>query len=80
MYKDSRHGDFMRHFRGFLVGPNYCPGCAGRGITARGTVCKACLGDGKLSTAVRGYPFGTTVYGAAPVTDSVADRASRSPK
>lgn len=26
------------------------------------------------------YPFGTTVYGAAPVTESVADRASRSPK
>ena len=55
MYKDNRHGDFMQHFRGFLVGPNHCPGCAGCGITARGTVCKACLGDGKLSAAVRGY-------------------------
>ena len=55
MYKDNRHCDFMQHFRGFLVGPNHCPGCAGCGITARGTVCKACLGDGKLSTAVRGY-------------------------
>ena len=26
------------------------------------------------------YPFGTTVYGAAPTTESVADKASRSPK
>ena len=80
MYKDNRHGDFMRHFRGFLGGPNRCPGCAGHGITARNTTCKACLGDGKLSTAVRGYSPGTTVYGAAPTTESVADRASRSPK
>ena len=54
MNKDNRHSDFMRHFRGFLTGPDRCPGCAGRGITARSTVCKACLGDGELSTAVRG--------------------------
>ena len=67
MYKDNRHGDFMQHFRGFLSGPNRCPGCAGQGITARGTTCKACLGDGKLTTAVRGYSV-TTLYGAAPVT------------
>lgn len=26
------------------------------------------------------YPFDTTVYGAAPTTESVADKASRSPK
>lgn len=65
-YKDNRHGDLMQHFRGFL-GPNRCPGCAGHGITDRGTTCKACLGDGKLTSAVRGYSV-TTLYGAAPVT------------
>ena len=54
MYKDNRHGDLMQHFRGFLSGPNRCPGCAGHGITDRGTTCKACLGDGKLTSAVRG--------------------------
>lgn len=67
MYKDNRHGDLMQHFRGFLSGPNRCPGCAGHGITDRGTTCKACLGDGKLTSAVRGYSV-TTLYGAAPVT------------
>jgi DnaJ-class molecular chaperone len=55
MYKDNRHSDLMQHFRGFLSGPNRCPGCAGHGITDRGTTCKACLGDGKLTSAVRGY-------------------------
>ena len=30
--------------------------CWARGITDRGTTCKACLGDGKLTSAVRGYP------------------------
>ena len=55
MYKDNRHGDLMQHFRGFLSGPNRCPGCAGHGITDRGTTCKACLGDGKLTSAVRGH-------------------------
>ena len=54
MYKDNRHSDLMQHFRGFLSGPNRCPGCAGHGITDRGTTCKACLGDGKLTSAVRG--------------------------
>ena len=53
MYKDNRHSDLMQHFRGFLNGPNRCPGCAGHGITDRGTTCKACLGDGKLTSAVR---------------------------
>ncbi len=53
-YKDNRHGDLMQHFRGFLSGPNRCPGCAGGGYTGRGTTCKACLGDGKLTSAVRG--------------------------
>lgn len=67
MYKDNRHSDLMQHFRGFLSGPNRCPGCAGHGITDRGTTCKACLGDGKLTSAVRGYSV-TTLYGAAPVT------------
>ncbi len=66
-YKDNRHSDLMQHFRGFLSGPNRCPGCAGHGITDRGTTCKACLGDGKLTSAVRGYSV-TTLYGAAPVT------------
>jgi len=59
MYKDNRHGDLMQHFRGFLSGPNRCPGCAGHGITDRGTTCKACLGDGKLTSAVRGYSVTT---------------------
>ena len=63
MYKDNRHSDLMQHFRGFLSGPNRCPGCAGHGITDRGTTCKACLGDGKLTSAVRGYSVS-----AAPVT------------
>ena len=62
MYKDNRHSDLMQHFRGFLNGPNRCPGCAGHGITDRGTTCKACLGDGKLTSAVRGYSVS-----AAPV-------------
>lgn len=79
MYKDNRHGDLMQHFRGFLSGPNRCPGCAGQGITARGTTCKACLGDGKLTTAVRGYSV-TTLYGAAPVTVRPTATAGRSPK
>lgn len=57
---NNRHCDFMQQFRGFLIGPNRCPGCSGRGITARGTVCKACLGDGKLLTAVRGYSLKPT--------------------
>ena len=60
---DDRHSDLMQHFRGFLSGPNRCPGCAGRGTTDRGTTCKACLGDGKLTSAVRGSV--TTLYGAA---------------
>ena len=67
MYKDNRHSDLMQHFRGF-IGPNRCPGCAGRGTTDRGTTCKACLGDGKLTSAVRGYSV-TTLYGAAPQSD-----------
>ena len=62
---NDRHSDLMQHFRGFLSGPNRCPGCAGHGITDRGTTCKACLGDGKLTSAVRGYSV-TTLYGLRP--------------
>lgn len=71
--KDNRHGDLMQHFRGFLTGPNRCPGCAGHGITDRGTTCKACLGDGKLTSAVR-----SRVSDTSPLTSS-RRRATISP-